>query len=144
LDLDEIVGLRVQQPPKKQVAKKTEKKAKAATLITFYTMSPEKKMEPDPVKATFENQVETREVPPPPSNEGFQLWKFLTATTTSLSIHGAQPLMVPTEVPRRGFSGTNSGHGCRKGRRHCGQDHWRNCKKHWRKNKWLKHWQDFD
>ena len=75
LDLDEIVGLRVQHPPKNQVATKTEKKGKAATLVKCYTESPEKKMEPDPVNATLENQVETREVPP--SNAGYRIWKFL-------------------------------------------------------------------
>ena len=62
LDLDEIVGLRVQQPPKKQVATKTGKKVKAATLVTCYSVSPEKRMDPDPVKATLEDQVETQEL----------------------------------------------------------------------------------
>jgi len=64
LDLGEIVGLRVQQPPKKQVTTKTDKEGKAATLVTCYTVSSEKRMEPDPVKATLEDQVETQEVPP--------------------------------------------------------------------------------
>ena len=34
LNLDEIVGLGIQQPPTKQVAKKREKKKTAATMVT--------------------------------------------------------------------------------------------------------------
>ena len=75
LDSDEIMGLRVQQPPKKQVTTKTDKKGKAATLVTCYAVSSEKRMEPDPVKATLEDQVETQEVPP--SSAGLRIWKFL-------------------------------------------------------------------
>ena len=71
------MGLGIQQFPKKQVTKNKGKKEKTATMVTSYTVSPEKRTEQDPIKASFENQVETQEVPPPPSNVEFQLWKFL-------------------------------------------------------------------
>ena len=47
LDSAEIVGLRVQQPPKKQVATKTETELKSATLVTCYVASPEERIEPE-------------------------------------------------------------------------------------------------
>ena len=84
MDSAEIVGLRIQQPPKKQVAKKKEKKETTATMVTSYTVFPEKRIKteyyylahiwgkflrkvifllkygpPHPVKATLKNQVET-------------------------------------------------------------------------------------
>ena len=96
LDLDEIVGLTVQHPPRMQVTTKTEKKGKTVTLAICYAASPEKRIEPEyyyladiwgkylhkvtlplkygpphPVKATLENQVETQEVPP--SSADFQI-----------------------------------------------------------------------
>ena len=102
LDSDEIVGLRVQQPPKKQVTTKTDKKGKAATLVTCYAVSSEKRMEPDPVKATLEDQVETQEVPP--SSAGLRIWKFLIcnshqpvhpwSTTTNGSNRGAKKTLL--------------------------------------------------
>jgi hypothetical protein len=134
LDSAEIVGLRVQQPPKEQVATETEKERTAATVVTCYAVFPEERIEPEycclahiwgkylhkvtlllkygpppPVKATLKNQVETPEVPP--SNAGFQLWKFLIRdnhqpvrpwSTTTNGANGG---------PRRRFSGNYSGHG---------------------------------
>ena len=100
LNLDEIMGLRTQQPPKTQVAKKKEKQEKTTTMVTSHTVFPEERIEPEfhylahiwgkylrkvilflkygpphPVKATLKNQWKTQEVPP--SNAGFQPWKFL-------------------------------------------------------------------
>ena len=57
------------------MATKTEEKGKAATLVTCYTVPPEKRMEPDPVKATFEGKMETQEVPQ--SSAGLRIGKFL-------------------------------------------------------------------
>ena len=45
LNLDKIVGLGVQQPPKKQVVKKRDKKETAATIVTSYTGFSEERME---------------------------------------------------------------------------------------------------
>jgi hypothetical protein len=121
LDLDESVGLMVQHPPKKQVTTKTDKKGKTVTLVTCYAVSPEERIEleyycladiwgeylrkvtlpltygpPHPVKATLENQVETWEVPP--SNAGFQLWKFLIRNNH----HPVLPWIMTTNSTNRG------------------------------------------
>ena len=94
------MGWRVQQPPKEQVATKTEKERKSATVIICYAVSPEERIEPKyyylahiwgkylrkvtlffkfgplhPVQATLENQVETSDIPP--SKVRHQLWKCL-------------------------------------------------------------------
>ena len=70
-------------------------KETTATMVTSYTGFPEERIEPEfhyldylhkgilllkygpphPVKATLKNQRKTQELPP--SNAGFQLWKFL-------------------------------------------------------------------
>jgi hypothetical protein len=95
LNLDTIVGMGIQQPPKKQVAKQKEKKETTATMVTLYAGFPEERIKPEfhyldylhkvflllkhgpphPVKATLKNQRKTQEVPP--SNARFQLWKVL-------------------------------------------------------------------
>ncbi len=89
------MGMGIQQPPKKQVAKQKEKKETTATMVTLYAGFPEERIEPEfhyldylnkvflllkhgpphPVKATLKNQRKTQEVPP--SNARFQLWKVL-------------------------------------------------------------------
>ena len=46
-DSAEIVSLRVQQPPMKQVATKTMKARKAATVVTCYAVPPEEGIEPE-------------------------------------------------------------------------------------------------
>ena len=112
LESDDIVGLRFQQPPKKQVTTKTGKKGKSETLVTCNTVSSEKRMEPDPVKVTLEDQEETQEVPP--SSAGLRFWKFLIYGNHQFVLHGAQPLMVLIEVPRSRFSGNYINHGCHK------------------------------
>jgi hypothetical protein len=135
--LDEIVELRVQQPPKKQVATKMEKERKSATVVICYAVSPEERIEPEyyylaqiwgkylrkvtlllkygpphPVKATLENQVETQEVPP--SSAGFQIWKILLCDNHQ-PVH---PWSTTTSGNSRGAKKAPlwwpQGHGCRK------------------------------
>ena len=46
-DPADIVGLRVQQPPKKQVATKMKNEKKSATVVTCYAVSPKEGIEPE-------------------------------------------------------------------------------------------------